>query len=422
MKKKKGKWKLLVLSLISGLLFTGCGSSKQYAETAAADTAAYESAYDAGGTGYLSDGVYSAESYEEAAAAAEENGAAPAEGAGEGASGDTPAVQDTSRKLIRNVNLDVETETFDELLSSVQNKIDRLGGYIEESFTYNGSSYYGQDYRNANLSIRIPADKLNEFLSDVAEISNVIRRNESVTDVTLQYVDMESHKKMLREEQERLLELLEQAESMEDIIAIESRLTDVRYQLESMEAQLRTIDNQVNYSTVYLNINEVERYTPPVEKGTWERIGTGFMENVYRVGDGIKEFFIGFVVSLPILFVLAVLALAAALIVRAAVRVADKRSAKRKPKPGAGSLYGVPGGFPGGGMGMPPIPRAPVGPGSVSAPVPGAPAGSGPVAGSGPAVPPGPAPGNEVHADMMPGTPKPSRNPAGPDGSDNGRK
>ena len=104
MKKKKGKWKLLVLSLISGLLFTGCGSSGKYAESAAADTAAYESAYDTGGTGYLSDGVYSAESYEEAAA---EDNSAPAEEAGEGVSGDTPAVQDTSRMLIRNLNLDV---------------------------------------------------------------------------------------------------------------------------------------------------------------------------------------------------------------------------------------------------------------------------------------------------------------------------
>ncbi len=323
MKKKKGKWKLLVLSLISGLLFAGCGSSKQYAETAAADTAAYESAYDAGGTGYLSDGVYSAGSYDAAAAeeaAAEENGAAPAEEAGEGASGDTPAVQDTSRKLIRNVNLDVETETFDELLSSVQNKIDRLGGYIEESFTYNGSSYYGQDSRNANLTIRIPADKLNEFLSDVAEISNVIRRNESVTDVTLQYVDMESHKKVLLTEQERLIELLGRAETIEDIISLESRLSEVRYQIESMEAQLRTLDNQVSYSTVYLYIDEVKKLTPVKEQTVWERIATGFINSLYDVGNGLENFVVGVLIDLPYIVLWIVVILLAVLVLRFVIR------------------------------------------------------------------------------------------------------
>lgn len=319
MKKKKGKWKLLVLSLISGLLFTGCGSSGKYAESAAADTAAYESAYDTGGTGYLSDGVYSAESYEEAAAAAEDN-SAPAEEAGEGVSGDTPAVQDTSRKLIRNVNLDVETETFDELLSSVQNKIDRLGGYIEESFTYNGSRYYGQDSRNASLTIRIPADRLNEFLSDVAEISNVIRRNESVTDVTLQYVDMESHKKTLLTEQERLIELLGRAETIEDIISLESRLSEVRYQIESMEAQLRTLDNQVSYSTVYLYIDEVKKLTPVKEQTVWERISTGFLSSLYDVGNELENLAVGVLINLPYIVLWIVVILLAVLVLRFVIR------------------------------------------------------------------------------------------------------
>ena len=393
----------LLAGCLALLLLGGCGGSGKNSMSGTSADSSYEmAAYDTG------------DIYEAPAEAAEEMAA-------EGGGQEAPELEEASdrRKLIKNVHMDVETEDYPTLIATVTARVEELGGYMENYDSYNENEI---GRRGCGMTLRIPAGKLDGFLVQLGEISNIRSRSESVEDVTLQYVDMESHKKMLREEQERLLELLEQAESMEDIIAIESRLTDVRYQLESMEAQLRTIDNQVNYSTVYLNINEVERYTPPVEKGTWERIGTGFMENVYRVGDGIKEFFIGFVVSLPILFVLAVLALAAALIVRAAVRVADKRSAKRKPKPGAGSLYGVPGGFPGGGMGMPPIPRAPVGPGSVSAPVPGAPAGSGPVAGSGPAVPPGPAPGNEVHADMMPGTPKPSRNPAGPDGSDNGRK
>ena len=80
--------------------------------------------------------------------------------------------------------------------------------------------------------------------------------------MTLDYVDVESRKKMLETEQQRLLELLETAESLDDILTIESRLTEVQYELDSKESQLRTYDNQIDYSTVYLDIDEVVRYTP----------------------------------------------------------------------------------------------------------------------------------------------------------------
>jgi hypothetical protein len=70
-----------------------------------------------------------------------------------------------------------------------------------------------------------------------------------------------------------------------------------------MESQLRTYDNQIDYSKVELYINEVERYTPVQEKSAWDRIRTGFTENVYRVTKGIKNFCIEFVIALPILIV-----------------------------------------------------------------------------------------------------------------------
>ena len=69
-------------------------------------------------------------------------------------------------------------------------------------------------------------------------------------------------KKALETEQDRLLELMEQAETTEDLLAIESRLTDVRYQLESAASQLKLYDSLVSYSTVYLTVEEVQKLTP----------------------------------------------------------------------------------------------------------------------------------------------------------------
>ncbi len=110
--------------------------------------------------------------------------------------------------------MDVETREYDKLLSAVENKVTELGGYIESLDAYNGSTYYSyRSTRNANLTIRIPKDRLEEFQNTVSELGNVTSRSENVQDVTLTYVDLQSHRDALRTEQERLLQLLEQAES-----------------------------------------------------------------------------------------------------------------------------------------------------------------------------------------------------------------
>ncbi|MDE6203910.1 MAG: DUF4349 domain-containing protein, partial [Lachnospiraceae bacterium] len=235
-----------------------------------------------------------------------------------------------SRKLIRNVSLDVETENFDELLVSVGSRTTDTGGYIEESYTYNGSSYYGNARKSADLTIRIPAGRLDGFLSAVSEVSNVISRNENVTDVTLQYVDMESRKKALEAEHERLLELLAKAENVEDIIAIESRLSEVRYQMESMESQLRTLDNQVSYSTVNLHISEVEKLTPVKEQNPGERIAAGFLGSLSNIGKGLSDFGIGFLINLPYVVFAAAVVLAVLAVVGLIVRKRKKGQEKER--------------------------------------------------------------------------------------------
>lgn len=325
------KWKVLSFVMVLGLVLTGCGGGSKNADAgvAADATTAESAAYDSG-AGYLSDDIYSY--------AAQENGydmEEPAELPEEEIEGsESPEVADTKRKLIKNVDLEVETEEFDTLLSTVEQKTEKLAGYIEESYTYNGSEYRGRKNRNANLTIRIPAEKLNTFLSEVAEVSNVISRNDRVTDVTLQYVDMESHKKALVAEQNRLLELLEQAENIEDIIAIESRLSEVRYQIESMESQLRTMDNQVSYSTVYLSIEEVKQFTPVKEQSVGEKIVTGFKKSLTNVGTGLLNFGIGFIIGIPYILLFGVLLIIVVVVIRFLVNKGSSRKSAKAPQNG----------------------------------------------------------------------------------------
>ncbi|HJC55842.1 MAG TPA: DUF4349 domain-containing protein [Candidatus Eisenbergiella intestinipullorum] len=335
----KGKMALLAAALLVMLTIPACGSGSSDSASistmssgagAALENGIYEEAAE-WDMGTASSADISAEISAEEAAAIDENEA-------------------SDRKLIKNVSLTVETEDYSGLISSVQSRVEELGGYTESYESYNESTVGS---RSASLTLRIPADRLEEFVSRVEELSNIVSREETVEDITLSYVDLESRRRMYEEEEERLLSLLDQAETLEEIIALENRLTEVRYQLESMESQLRAMDNQVSYSTVYLSIDEVERYTPPAEKGTWERIRVGFAENVYRVGNGIREFFIGFVISLPVLFVLAVIIVLLVFVIRLLLRISDKNNAKRAARrrntgpvchPGAGPSGGP---FPG---------------------------------------------------------------------------
>ncbi|MBP5414520.1 MAG: DUF4349 domain-containing protein [Lachnospiraceae bacterium] len=210
----------------------------------------------------------------------------------------------TNRKLIRDMSLNVETKEYDALIKNLTEEITALGGYIEfmdvRNNSYNASR---ASSRGASLTARIPAAKLDSFVNKVGETTNITNRTESVRDVTLTYVDMQSHKDMLIAERDRLMEYLNAADTIEDMMAIEDHLTDVRYQIDSMESQLRTYDNMVDYSTVNINVVEVIEYTPvvepTVEKTTWERISEGFTHSVKDVAYDIKEFFIDLIINLP---------------------------------------------------------------------------------------------------------------------------
>lgn len=315
MKKLYGKVTAVWLAASIAVVLGGCGGSK--------NTMTYEAAYDTAYQTEADSAAYAGGSYSMPEEPADEKEV-------ESGSDTGTAVTAADRKLIRTVNLSVETKEFDTVLSALENQIRDLGGYIENMNTYNGSSYSGyRSARNADMTIRIPGDKLDGFLDTVSGISNVISRSENVEDVTLAYVDIESRKQALTVEQERLLVLLEKAENIEDIITIEERLSDVRYQLESMESRLRTYDNQVDYSTVYLYIDEVKELTPVAEKTAWERMADGFADSLKDLGNGFKEFAIWLVVHIPYLAVWVLVILAIVFFVKAMVKRSEKKKKKK---------------------------------------------------------------------------------------------
>lgn len=232
-----------------------------------------------------------------------------------------------NRKLVYTYNIQIETKEFDQVLTGIQTKVDELEGYIEQSSLDSGSEYYRNYNRYSYMTVRIPSDQLDGFVENVKETANVTNISKSTEDITLKYVDVESRKTALETEQGRLLELLEKAETVEDIITIESRLSEVNYQLESYTSQLRTYDNQVDYSTVYINISEVDRETKVEPKTFWEEVTSEFGDSLYGLGRGFRNFAIWFLGSSPYLILWAAVIGAAVLVVR---KAGSKKRLKKK--------------------------------------------------------------------------------------------
>lgn len=341
----------LTIVMSAGVLLSACGSAASSGSTADYAQSAPAAAY-----GNSNSAVYMSE-YDMAEEAAVE---APAEmkeaefetasdeseqvSQGQEPSAEQQAQKKDSRKLIKTMYYEVETENLEELDAQLQAKIDFLGGYVQNSSIDGGSSTYsvydrygnvtGRKTRSryANYTIRIPAERLDEFADVIAERSNVLSRSLSVEDITLQYVDTDSRREALEIQERSLLGMMEKAETVEEMIEIQKALSDVRYELQNIKSRLKVFDNQVMYATVNLNVREVEKFTEVDPVSDRERLVNGFKENLEDLVYEVKEAAIGFVINLPHIVLWVVILIIAFVIIRAIVRRSRAGRTEKKPR------------------------------------------------------------------------------------------
>ncbi len=150
------------------------------------------------------------------------------------------------RKLIKNGSIVFEVSDVAETTKKLLELTTAAGGYLssESQNSYTGSPRYEQ-------TIRIPADKLDEFISKVEGLARrVDQKNINTQDVTEEFIDVETRLKTKMELEARYRELLKQANKVDDILAIETQLGNVRSEIESMEGRLTYLKNQVAFSTL----------------------------------------------------------------------------------------------------------------------------------------------------------------------------
>lgn len=234
------------------------------------------------------------------------------------------------RKIIKNANIDFETKEYDAFVDALYSCISENGGYIQSQDTRGSGVYDTYSSRYSNFTIRIPENNYDSFISTVGNIGSVTYINEYQNDVTMNYIDIESHIGALRAEYNALISILEKSTNVDDIITVQSRISEINYQLDSLKSQLRKYDDLISYCTVNLSVREVRRETPKTaEMSFGERISAGLSESFADIGDDFKEFAIWFVVSLPYLVIWAVI-IAALVLTVSAITKKRKRKAEIK--------------------------------------------------------------------------------------------
>lgn len=310
MKKKKALIIVMAAALLLGLL-GGCGSKNLSMEPDTARSYAY------------ADGGISYETAM-AAPAAMSGAGSNAESAADTASIPLPE----NRKWVITMSLTAETENLADAMGLLAEKIQESGGYVE-SQSISGTAVNSGRSPSAYITVRVPAEQLDSFVEDVSGMTNVVSSSRYVEDITLRYTDTEGRVKALQTEEARLLELMEQAETMSDLLEIEGRLTEVRYQLENYTSTLRLYDNQVDYATLDLTLREVEKFTPPEKQGFWEKVTSGLADSIVDLGQGMVDVTAWVLIELPYLVLVGLLGWLTVFLTRRSIK---KRRAKKAQK------------------------------------------------------------------------------------------
>ena len=301
--------KILPIVLIVLMLFSlvGCASSNKFNDSfIGSDNFVSDNSYNSGGFNSSFDkGDY-------------ENTAKPSE---EAPSGSQNADNETSnsQKYITTYRLTIETKKYDFVMNDIKESVSNLGGYIESE----NSRDYGSN-RNTDLILRIPTKNVNEWLDKINDYGTITSKNQTTENVTLEYVDLESRLQAYKSERDVLFNLLEKAETLNDILMIQSQLTEVNYKIESHESRLRALDDLIDYTTITLNLREVE-HESIVNPSFLERIQERFNDSI----DTLKEFVENSVVFVigcsPILFIWIIIIVAIAVTIRK-IRVKGRKT------------------------------------------------------------------------------------------------
>ncbi len=234
---------------------------------------------------------------------------------GKGNDAEPPAedANDLTRKIIKTYRTRMETLNYDSAVARIVAEANAFGGYIASSSQDGGGN---NSRRSASYTVRIPAAKAEEYLAAISGECNVLSSSLDTEDVTDSYYGYKARLDSLIVQEERLMSMLEKAETLSELLTLEDRLSDVRAEINGIHSKLQLMDKSVDYSFIYLTLYEVKEYVEPEAESYLARVGRSFVEAFKSFATVLGEIFIIFIWLLPYMAVAAVVTLVIILLLR----------------------------------------------------------------------------------------------------------
>lgn len=232
---------------------------------------------------------------------------------------------ESAEKIIRNMHISLETTDFSSAVAAVAQLAEKAGGYIESSSIENRG---GTGNRRASFTLRIPSDALDAAPDMLAASGNLLSVSTGSENITAQFVDTEARLAAKQVEEQRLLELVKQAGSVSELLEVENRLAEVRYEIESMQSTLADWQKRVDFSELSIYLVEVLHLSSGTsgDASYGARMASGFRSTLRAVGLFFSEAFLVLISLLPVLIPAAAVVVLVVVLVRRSRR---KRAARR---------------------------------------------------------------------------------------------
>ncbi len=231
-------------------------------------------------------------------------GAAADDAAADGTAARSAETPEYGLKIIREATIQMQTENYSEDMAALEELVTSMGGFItsREEWGSEQSAETGENPRTLSLTLRIPSDQLDAFVEQAKQVGIVTSSSISETDVTDQYTDTDRRLQAYQKQYDRVLEMMDQATTVEELIQIESELSRLEMEIESCQGTLNYWDARVNYSTVYIYVDEVRRAIS-ANPSLGERMRTALANSWDDFTQGCQDLVVNLYAAIPYIVV-----------------------------------------------------------------------------------------------------------------------
>jgi hypothetical protein len=239
---------------------------------------------------------------------------------------DIPQIE---RIVIKNADLTIAVISPPDSMDRISRMAEEMGGFVVSANLYQTRLSSGAEAPRASVTIRVPAERLNEAIERIKDETDqpVVNENVSSQDVTEDYTDLKSRLRNLEAAEEQLMEIMDSATKPEDVLSVFNQLTQVREQIEVFKGQIQYYEQSAALSSIRAELLPNEA-VQPLSIGGWQPVGVArdALQALIRAGQFLATAAIYIV--LLILPVLAIIIIPIYLVVRGLLRWRRRRKAE----------------------------------------------------------------------------------------------